>query len=101
MASRITWSQEALDDIEAIADYIGRDSVYHAQRIVEQLFSLTESLTDHPELGRTVPELNDQRVRERFLYSYRILYEIRDDGLLILGVIHGKRLLESVEERFK
>ncbi len=101
MVSRIIWSQEALDDINAIAAYVRRDSVYHAQRIVEQLFSLTESLASHPELGRTVPELNDKRVRERFLYSYRMLYEIRDNELLILGVIHGKRLLESIEERFK
>jgi plasmid stabilization system protein ParE len=30
MAATVIWSQEVLDDIEAIATYIGRDSVFHA-----------------------------------------------------------------------
>jgi len=36
-------------------------------------------------------------VRERFIYSYRLIYDLKDNGIHILGVIHGKRLLESVE----
>ncbi len=34
------------------------------------------------------------------MYSYRIIYEIRADDAHILAIIHGKRLLEAVEERF-
>lgn len=44
-----------------------------------------------------MPELHDTRVRERFLYSYRLIYEIQGDAIHILAVIHGKRLLESIE----
>jgi hypothetical protein len=36
-------------------------------------------------------------VRERFLYSYRSIYELTDVAIRIFAVIHGKRLLESVE----
>jgi toxin ParE1/3/4 len=97
MAQALIWSEEALDDVDRIAEYIGRDSPYHAQQVVEQLFDLAGELPAHPELGRIVPELADPKVRERFLYSYRLIYELSDDEIHILAVIHGRRLLESLE----
>ena len=42
-------------------------------------------------------ELNDSQVRERFIYSYRLIYEIKDNDIHIMGLIQGKRLLESVK----
>lgn len=47
-----------------------------------------------------MPELDNAQVRERFVYSYRVLYEIGVEQIDILAVIHGRRLLESVEDRF-
>lgn len=97
MAYILTWSQAALDDIEGIAEYISKDSLYHAQQVVERLLELAEALPEHPELGRLVPELNNSRVRERFVYSYRLIYELHDTTIDVLAVIHGKRLLEAVD----
>lgn len=97
MAQALIWSEEALSDIESIAEYISRDSLYHAQQVVERIVELGESLPAQPRLGRVVPELDRPTVRERFVYSYRLIYEIKDDVIHILAVIHGKRLLESVE----
>ncbi|NKC13281.1 MAG: type II toxin-antitoxin system RelE/ParE family toxin [Gammaproteobacteria bacterium] len=51
-----------------------------------------------PRKGRTVPELNEEAVRELGLYSYRILYEIKSDDLIeVLAVIHKRRHLEAEE----
>jgi addiction module RelE/StbE family toxin len=100
VAQTLIWSHEALDDIDRIAEYIGRDSRYHAQQVIERLFELASALPAHPRIGRVVPELNSDEVREQFLYSYRLIYEITGDRVVVLAVIHGKRLLESVE-RFK
>jgi len=97
MAQAVIWSQEALDDIDSIAEYIGKDSLYHAQRVVESIFDRGDRLSEQPEAGRKVPELNDSCVRECFIYSYRMIYELNDNDIHVLGVIHGKRLLESVE----
>ena len=96
MAQTLIWSREALDDIDSIAEYISRDSLYHAQLVAERLFELGESLRGYPQIGRVVPELSDSQVRECFLYSYRLIYELKDEEIHILAVIHGKRLLESV-----
>lgn len=56
-----------------------------------------ESIGEQPLIGRIVPELADERVRERFLYSYRLIYELRERCIEMLAVIHGRRLLESIE----
>ena len=97
MAQPLIWSSEALDDIDRIAEYIARDSLHHAQQVVERLFNLADDLPVNPKLGRIVPELTDPNVRERFLYSYRLIYELSDSAIHVLAVIHGKQLLESVE----
>ena len=50
-------------------------------------------------IGRIVPEVGDETIRERFVYSYRLVYRIEPDRILVVAVIHGKRLLENVSER--
>ena len=101
MAAALIWSSESLDDIDAIAQFIARDSLHHAQSVVDGLFDLGETIVAHPLAGRVVPELSDAQVRERFLYSYRVIYEIRPDRIEVLAVLHGRRLLESISERFE
>jgi plasmid stabilization system protein ParE len=38
-----------------------------------------------------VPELNDDTVRELFVKSYRLIYEIRPVEVLIVAFLHGAR----------
>ena len=54
MVATVIWSQESLDDIDAIAEYISRDSPYHAQRVVEAVFDLGERIGEqrNPLSGR-------------------------------------------------
>ena len=40
MAAELIWTEEALDDVDAIAELIARDSPYHARRVVEAMFEL-------------------------------------------------------------
>jgi len=49
----------------------------------------------YPNAGRIVHEFNNERVRERFVFDYRIIYEIRSNDILILGVIHGARRFDD------
>jgi len=42
-----------------------------------------------------VPEFDDKNLRERFVYSYRIIYRIEDHTVTIAAVIHGRRMLED------
>jgi len=95
----IVWSEVALDDIDALAEYIARDSVFYAQQMVAKVMASADTLITQPTRGRVVPELNDTSIRELFVYSYRVLYEIykNEREVHILAVLHGKRLLSSLD----
>jgi plasmid stabilization system protein ParE len=99
MAGDVIWALEALDDIDAIASYIARDSTIHASRVASEIFDLGELLLTQPMMGRIVPELSDDLIREHFIYSYRVIYQISGEDIHVLAVIHGKRLLESIADR--
>ncbi|WJW75558.1 type II toxin-antitoxin system RelE/ParE family toxin [Thiohalobacter sp. IOR34] len=51
-------------------------------------------------IGRVLPEIGNENIRERFIYSYRLVYKIEQERILIVAVIHGKRLIENIEDRF-
>jgi toxin ParE1/3/4 len=46
-------------------------------------------------MGRVVPELNNEHIRELSLYSYRILYEIKDRDVFGLTVIHKRQEFQA------
>jgi toxin ParE1/3/4 len=96
MDYQIGWSPEAIEDVEEIAAYIHKDSPLYAQKVVEELIAASRRLRQSPLRGRKVPELTSTH-RECFVYSYRIIYRIDGSQVLVVAVIHGKRLLESVE----
>jgi toxin ParE1/3/4 len=67
MAFVVEWSPEAVEDLEAIAEYIARDSRFYAQSVVRKMLDTAASLVDFPEVGRVVPELGQNNIRERFV----------------------------------
>ncbi len=99
MARRVTWSPEAADDLEGIATYIARDSAAYARAIVSKVLATAKSLARFPEIGRVVPEVGDESIRERFVYSYRVIYRVEQHRVLILAIVHGKRLLDDFQDR--
>ena len=87
----VIWSVPARNDLKKIHDYIANDSKYYAQNVIQEIVAKTETLTDFPEIGRVVPEISDQNIRELLVYSYRLVYEISARGIEILTIIHGRR----------
>jgi len=100
MGYKVVWSPEAIEDLESIADYIGRDSEFYARAVVSKILQLARNLKDFPWIGRIVPELNDEHIRERFIYSYRVVYHIEQNRILVVAIIHDKRLIENISDRF-
>lgn len=66
----IRWSQPALDDLEEITRYIGRDSPKNAEAFVNGIIEMAELLAGSPMIGRRVFrvfESKDPKLRE-FVY---------------------------------
>ena len=91
----VKWSLPARNDLKQIHDYIAQDSRYYARNVIQEIVAKTEKLTELPEIGRTVPEISDQNIRELIVYSYRLIYEISEFGVEILAIIHGRRDFKS------
>ena len=91
----IIWTSQALDDLQAIGDFIARDAPAFAQAFVDKVFETVERLEDFPRSGRIVPEINQVNTREIILGSYRIVYLLSSDEVSILTVFHTSRLLKT------
>lgn len=78
-----------------IHDFIARDSRYYAKKVVHDIREIVDELNGLPKMGRIVPELSEEDVRELFLYSYRIIYEIKDEVIFVLAVVHQRRNLKD------
>lgn len=101
MALRLEWSPEAIEDIESIAAYIDRDSPWYARAVVSRIVEAVETIPDQPRMGRVVPEINQEDIRECFVYSYRLIYRIENHRILVAAVIHGSRLLQPLASRIQ
>jgi plasmid stabilization system protein ParE len=53
--------------------------------------SVARSLRRFSRRGRVVPEIRDESVRELFVKSYRLIYEIEESRIVILPFLHGSR----------
>jgi plasmid stabilization system protein ParE len=57
MDYEVIWSPEAIEDLESIAEYISRDSLFYAQAVVMKVLETTRTIRDFPLASRVVPEL--------------------------------------------
>ncbi len=87
----VRWSDQAKADLRAIHNFVARDSDHYAKKVTQQIVEKSETLSELPMLGRVVPELGDNSVREIPAYSYRVLYEVTLGDVMILAVIHKRR----------
>ncbi len=88
---RIFWTDAALNQLEAIRDYLAQTSNEYARRVVERLVSRSERLAAFPRAGRLVPEYEIDEVRQVLEGSYRIIYLIKEEQIEVLAVVHTSR----------
>lgn len=58
-----------------------------------RLMAKAAGIVELPLVGRRVPELGRDDIREVFLRAYRIVYRIMDERIEVLTVFEGHRLL--------
>jgi addiction module RelE/StbE family toxin len=95
---KLIWTDPAVDDLQAIYDYISKDSEYYASAFIGELIQSVEKLKEFSEIGRTVPEYRRNNIRELIVQNYRIIYQIEENRILILTVVHCRRELLKLME---
>jgi len=92
---KLSWTLRAKNDLLEIGRFIARDKPGASRRWVEKLRQRARKTIDMPLLGRKVPEINRDDVREVFLGNYRIVYLVEEKRIIILMVFEGHRLLPN------
>lgn len=85
---KIVWTDDAIQDLEEIFNYISKDSPISAKRLIERLLQKVEMLQDFPKLGRMVPEFEKESIRELIEGSYRIIYHLKTEIEIQITRIH-------------
>ncbi len=86
---RIEWSTHAVSDLKSISEYIEHDrSLDSANRVTRAIYDSIQRLRAMPHRGR---HGRIEGTRELVVASlpYIIIYQVFDERLLILSIVHG------------
>ncbi len=89
--AEITWSEAADEHLQKIISGIAEDAPLNAERVNARILKAIRRLERFPLVGRQVPEFRLQHVREVVVRPFRIIYQVKEDGCLIVAIIHGRR----------
>ena len=82
---------EALLDLDEIWDFIAKDSLDAADRMVAEILSTCEGLSRFPHQGHNRPELTSQPLRFAVIRDFVLAYAPDERPLWIVAILHGKR----------
>ena len=83
MAFQIIWSEQARDDLQSIVLFIAQDNPTVAESFGYRLMSKVDLLAQFPQIGRIVPEENDETIRKIIFRPYRIIYKVLAEKQII------------------
>lgn len=96
MLVNIELKQNAKEDMRQIEEYISRDSIYYANKTIEEIIKRIKNLSMFPYMGIKIPEYDNINLREIIYKSYRILYKV-NSNIYILNIFHHSRdILNSI-----
>ena len=92
----IIWTKEADFDLNEILAYLSKSSPQYAFSLIERVDEAVANLKKFPNIGRRVPESDNDSHREIILFPYRLIYRYieEEDRIYIMMVIHGSRNLD-------
>jgi toxin ParE1/3/4 len=99
--ARLVWTDPALADLDAIADYIALDRPDAASRLVKDVFARVSLLEDFPEMCPHPHDLPDTRYRHLSIPPVRLFYRFDGEVVYIVHVMRSERLLrlEDLEQK--
>lgn len=92
--AEVIWTEPALSDLDAIADYIALDNPGAAKLLVQRVFRHVEQLADHPKSGSKPSELKGWRYRQIVEPPCRVFYRHERSQVFVLHVMRGERQLK-------
>ncbi len=95
--AELIWTEPALHDLDAVADYIALDDPQAARRLVQRVFQHVEQLAEHPESGPRPPEMQRSRYRQIVEAPCRVFYRYGGTRVFVLFVMRGEMRLRKTQ----
>ena len=96
---KVVWSDDALHALIALEMQLAaRYSKEKAAQVINELLERVEQLSDHPQLGRAVPEYGHWQLRELVDNWNRVLYRLCPDAIEIVTIVPARIPLKSEPE---
>ena len=93
----VVWAERARRALDEALAYIEERSPQSARRLAERVLERADSLDTFSERGRIVPEVGDPTLRELLIDPFRLMYELDERQVRIVGFIHQRRLFLGQE----
>lgn len=97
MVYKIVWTFQARKDLKSIKEYIQKDSLHYAEKLIAHLYERADVLQEYPEIGIPVLPEKFKYLRKILYQSYRIIYHFSGGEITIITVHHQSRLIENVQ----
>ena len=95
----VRFAESALSDMEALMTWYQSQGVPEVgERFVADIVARIEVLTQHPDLGRIVPEFDQPFLRELIHPPFRIVYRREPERIRIVRIWRSERVLAFPED---
>ncbi|HEY9032870.1 MAG TPA: type II toxin-antitoxin system RelE/ParE family toxin [Pseudomonadales bacterium] len=93
--AEVIWTEPALQELDAIAEYIALDNPVAASHLVREVLAKAGRLADFPRSGRIPPELPGSVYRELVVPPCRLFYREDAQRVFIIYVMREERQLRA------
>jgi plasmid stabilization system protein ParE len=88
---KVLWSKKASNELEAIYKYIKKESPQNAILVFNEIYDLANSLLNFPYKFPVEPIINIEKVRFATIWSFKIIYSVEKESVVILRVFNTKQ----------
>ncbi len=85
----------AILELAQIHNYILQDSIFYANKTVNEINKRIQNLLLFPEMGKIIDKQNN--IRQIIYKSYKILYILDSNNIYILRIIHHSRYISNLK----
>ena len=100
--AHVRLTEQAQKELDAIIEYYERVGAADFAEVFEQkVIERLRRLEHFPRLGRVVPEIADDAIREVLYRNYRIVYIVDRDGeeVQVLTIFHASQQFGALDTR--
>jgi len=88
---KVIWRKKASDELDAICNYIKKDSPQNAVLVFNKIYELTATLIVFPEKFPIDPLVNNPVIRFAVIWDFKIVYAIDKNSIVILRVFSTRQ----------